>query len=146
MLQLGLFPQGPSLAPTPMMNARHLKVEASGHFQHRHLGNVGVVLVAENFGQKNNVVENLAGEIVGSYFGHRVLPSKNQKALHRKPMSAFAQPRHRCLAEVNAQSMCHDRAQEIAAISVRVGWVESAGAYMEVTACLKRRQDDDGIC
>jgi hypothetical protein len=58
------FPQWPSSAATARRrttNSRHFEIEAFRHFQHRQFGDIPVRLVAENFRQEKNVIENLAG-------------------------------------------------------------------------------------
>jgi len=83
---LASSPQTPGPAPAAIRARnprRGLQVKASGHFQHRKLGNIVVRPIAEDFGQKENVVEDFLRDIFlrGS---HSPWSSKNAKALHRQ--------------------------------------------------------------
>src|SRR6266508_2565858 len=94
------FPQRPSSAATARWRARDsrsFEVKALRHFQHRQLGDIPVRLVAKNFGQEKDVIEDLASDALLMCSDH-----PNPLSIHKKrrsigsPMSAFAQRKLRC--------------------------------------------------
>jgi hypothetical protein len=71
-----------------------------GHFENGNFGYIFVRSVAEDFGQKNDILENFTGNRFGACPGHSFILScrhsmclKNKRRSIENPMSAFALPK-----------------------------------------------------
>jgi len=76
------------------------QLEALGHFENGNFRYIFVGPVAEDFGQKNDILENFSRNRFGSCPGHssilscrRIMCLKNERRSIGNPMSAFAQPK-----------------------------------------------------
>jgi hypothetical protein len=118
---------------------RNFEVEAFCHFQHRQFGNISVRLLAKNFGQEKNVIENLDRHALFTRAHHPSPLSAQKKALHRitdeRPCSTNVSLSSSMGMSNRYASITY---RKIAVISSMFCKTARSTAYMRVRVCLER--------